>query len=176
MNRVVALALLLTSLPLLADASAHRFPDVTGRNLHGDEIRFPAAFAERRCTLAIVAYEQKQQEVINPWLPKLIELAKAEAGFDFYELPTIAKMNRVMRWVIYRGMRSGIKDGAGRSRTVTFHIDKEPFNEALGIRNEKQIHLLLVDAKGKVLWRETGSYSDAKFGRLKEAVKVGAGE
>ena len=79
---------------------------------------------------------------------------------DYFELPTISRMNAVMRWIIYRGMRSGIKDEGDRARTVTLHIDKEPFKSGLKIDSEESIVLLVVDDKGKVLGRSKGALLD----------------
>jgi len=147
-----------------------RFPAVSGRNLHGETITFPAAFAQQRCTLVIVAYLQQQQETIDPWLPELTRLAKEVDGFDYFELPTIKPVNPVLRWVIYRGMRSGIPSAAARSRTVTLHLDKGPFNETLGVTDENEVRFFLVDDEGRICWRATGERTGEKLDELRRQV------
>jgi hypothetical protein len=88
------------------------------------------------------------------------------------ELPTISKMNAFMRWFIYRGMRSGIEDATTRSRTITLHLNKEPFKEALDIQSEKEIVILLVDEKGVVRWQHTGPWSQEKEGALLDVLEA----
>lgn len=150
--------------------AADRFPSVSGRDLHGNEVAFPAAFESHRCTLVIVAYFQKQQEIIDPWLPDLAQLSDEFSGFAFYELPTIRRMNFIMRRIIHRGMRSGIPSAAARSRTVTLHLDKGPFNEALGVRDENAVYFFLVDAKGRIHWRATGERTEETLTELRRQV------
>jgi predicted transcriptional regulator len=71
-----------------------------------------------------------------------------------------------MRWFIYRGMRSGIKDEGDRTRTVTLHIDKDPFKTALKIDSEASIVVVVVDAKGKLVGRSEGAFGEEKWEKL----------
>lgn len=153
-----------------APDSLRMFPNVAGENLHGETVEFPKVFSRNDCTAVIVAYERAQQEIINPWLPGLVELTKSRRGFEFFELPTIKKMSRLMRWIIYRGMRSGIEESKARSRTVTLHIDKAPFNKALGVTSEEQVYFFLVDPAGRIIWRETGEFNQEKLSQLTREV------
>lgn len=157
-----------------AEESNGVFPNVTGRSLQGNEIKFPQALAGKDHNLVIVAFTRKQQAMIDTWLPELAQLAGSNKDFGYYELPTIKKMNRVMKWVIYRGMRSGIKDADTRARTITLHIDKEPFKNQLGIKTEEDIFLFLTDNQGKIRWRTRGIFSKLKFRMLKSRVQKSA--
>lgn len=150
-----------------ADAPTGSFPNVTGRDLHGKDVGFPMAFASGNYNVVIVAFTRKQQSLVDTWLPGLTSLAATNKDFRYYELPTIKKMNRVMKWVIFRGMQSGIKDAQARSRTVTLHIDKEPFKAQLGIKTEQDIFVFLTDNKGKIRWRTEGTFSEDKLRALK---------
>lgn len=147
------------------------FPAVKGENLHGEEIVFPAALASNTCSVVIVAFLRSQQEIINPWLPGLVDLTKSERGFEFFELPTLKPMNRFTRWVIYRGMRSGIPDDKPRSRTVTLYLDKSKFNRALGVTSEDTVYFFVVDQAGRIRWRCSGGFTEAKFEELKMQVR-----
>ena len=163
--RLFVIGMLMSTLSVTAD-DKFMFPRVEGKNLHGELISFPEVFASQDFNVIIVAFEQEQQNDVDTWLPALIKLETQRDDLRVMELPTIAKMNRLMRWVIYRGMRSGIKDSAARSRTVTLHIDKRPFKKALKIESERDIRLYLVDAKGIIAWETEGLYSSEKLTAL----------
>lgn len=150
-----------------ADTPKDSFPGVTGRNLHGKDVEFPKALGTAKHNVLIVAFTRKQQALVDTWLPELISLCATNKDVNCYELPTIKKMNRLMKWVIYRGMRSGIKETSARSRTITLHIDKGPFKAQLGIKTEKDIFVFLTDNKGKIRWRTQGTFSPGKFRSLK---------
>jgi len=168
--------LLISSLWLLgAETQTIRtFPNVEGKNLHGVEVQFPEAFAPKAYHVCQIAFVRQQQTDVDTWITRLEPLVAQRDDLEFMELPTISKMNAFMRWFIYRGMRSGIEDAATRSRTITLHLDKKPFKEALDIQSEKEIVILLVDEKGVVRWQHTGPWSQEKEGALLDVLEAGS--
>lgn len=147
-----------------------KFPDVKGKNLQGNEISFPQAFKSRGYHVVMIAFEQEQQTDVNTWLPHLDKLAESRKDLYYFELPTISRMNALMRWIIYRGMRSGIKEDTSRRRTVTLHIDKEPFKESLNIQSESNIYAFLVDSEGNIIWQKKGVWSESSWKELLESL------
>lgn len=145
------------------------FPEVEGSNLNGQKFRLPHDL-EGRANIVLVAFQREQQADIDTWMPTLDSLVQGQSDLFYYELPTISRMNPVIRWFITRGMRGGIDDPEARHRTITLFIDKEPFREALNITHEDTIYILLVDPQGHVLWRTEGVYSDNKGRELRQAV------
>lgn len=145
------------------------FPEVEGSNLNGQKFRLPQDL-EGRVNIVLVAFQREQQTDIDTWLPALDSLAQDHSELNYYELPTISRMNPVIRWFITRGMRGGIDDPEARYRTITLFIDKEPFQEALNIAHEDTIYIFLVEPQGHVLWRTEGVYSDDKGRELRQAV------
>jgi hypothetical protein len=63
-------------------------------------------------------------------------------------------------------MRRGIPDTAARAVTITLYIDKNAFNRALDIADEREITILLVKPGGLVLWRARGAYAAGKVDGL----------
>jgi len=117
-----------------------------------------------------VAFEREQQKDVDTWLREMKRFEATDPGFRYYELPTIQKMNSLARWFIDSGMRRGIPDRKARERTITLYLEKQPFCEALGIRDQKKIYQFLVDRKGRVLWRADGSFDEAKGASLRRAL------
>lgn len=166
---VVALSLVVVGLkmPLKADDKVQMvFPQVEGKSLQGEVVSFPDVFSKKPFHVAVIAFEQEQQSEVDTWLPSLKELLGQRKDVDYFELPTISRMNAFMRWFIYRGMRSGIKDEGDRARTVTLHISKDPFKSALSIDSEDSIVVLVVDEQGEVISRSQGAFDEAKWKRL----------
>lgn len=142
------------------------FPAVEGKSLMGEVVQFPDVFSKKAFHVVVIAFEQEQQSEVDTWLPSLKDLLEVRKDVDYFELPTISRMNAVMRWIIYRGMRSGIKDEGDRARTVTLHIEKEPFKSGLKIDSEESIVLVVVDDKGKVIGRSVGEFEEGKWKEL----------
>ena len=103
-----------------------KFPTITAENLNRNEIEIPSQL-RGKLNVLVVAFQQWHQNLVDTWIPLLAELAEENQDFDFYELPTIRKMNFVFRGFIDGGMRGGIKSIDTRGRTITLYIDKTPF-------------------------------------------------
>jgi hypothetical protein len=152
-----------------------KFPIVTGDNLNGKTIQIPSQL-KGKFNVLLVPFQMWQQDLVNSWVPFLEYLMEENPNFDFYELPTIRKMNFIARRIIDGGMRGGIPSRDTRARTVTLYIDKTPFKETLGISTESTLYLYLVDQQGTIHWEETGELSDEKATSLEEALNSALNE
>ncbi|MHB0962651.1 MAG: hypothetical protein ACYC5V_05525 [Gemmatimonadaceae bacterium] len=161
------LTALILALTLSSDST--RFPVVTSENLERRSFTLPRDFGGER-NVVFVAFERQQQRDVDSWVPLVKSLVSRTPGTEYYEIPTIKRMVAPMRWMINRGMRGGIDDRGARERTITLYLDKEPFKRALGIAAEQEIHVLVVDRAGHVLWRTTGAFSDDKGQGLARAL------
>ncbi len=146
-----------------------RFPSVTGSNLERRKYDLPQDF-EGELNLVFIAFQQVHQLDVNTWLPTAKQLVAMHPGLAYYELPTIRSMSWFSRAMIDGGMRMGIPDRGAREATITLYIDKRPFRAALGIPDENNIVVLLVDGRGEVQWRTTGPHDARKGAELETAV------
>ncbi len=162
----------MTTFPWLASAEPYVFPSLTFSNLNGQEVAMPGGLAGERANLVLVAFVQEQQKDVDTWLKPLPAIQQAYPGFHYYELPTIKRVNGMVRYMIARGMRGGIPDKGQRGRTITLHVDKEPFKKSLGITSESTIYAFLIDKSGKVLWRQEGLFNEAKGKSLEAALSA----
>jgi hypothetical protein len=149
---------------------AARFPTVSGSNLNREEVEFPRDF-HADLNLLILAFRQDQQLVVNTWIPLARELEASLPDFAYYELPTIDEMPMLPRTLLNEGMRMGIPDPKARERTITLYIDTARFMSATGIANKDDVHVLLVDRQGTILWRTTGSFDEVKGRELAQAIQ-----
>ena len=138
-------------------------------------MQLPQDFRGER-NLLLIAFEREQQKDIDTWLTQIKRYEEIDKEFRYYEIPTIEKMNRFMRWFINTGMRHGIPDKKARERTITLYIDKKPFKKSLQITEEKKIYAVVVDRSGTVLWRATGPYDEANGKNLKEFLEKSVGQ
>jgi len=147
-----------------------QFPNVSGNDLLKNIVNLPEDLSSGLNVL-IVAFQRWHQGLVDSWVPFLNHMVEQYADFDYYELPTIRKMNWLSRGFIDNGMRAGIPSRETRRRTITLYIDKEPFKDTLRIPDESDIHLFLVTSEGEILWTESGAVSEKKAESLMRAVK-----
>ena len=150
-------------------ASVFGFPRSAGMDLNGRALALPQDFAGR-VNLLFVAFEMRQQEVVDTWTSFTQKMRAAHPGLAAYELPTIGRAWGLVRGFIDGGMRSGIPDTEVRASTVTLYLKVPSFVRALGITSTKTITVLLVTRKGEILARGTGPYSSETAAPLAAAV------
>jgi hypothetical protein len=143
------------------EETAMQFPTVTGSNLHRKRIDLPHDF-EGELNLVFIPFQQWQQTQVDTWIPFARRLEETHSGLRYYELPTIRRLNVLARTFVNEGMRAGIPDPVARERTITLYLDKDEFRQALQLPHEADIHVLLLDEDGKVLWRVEGAFTQDK--------------
>ncbi|MGC9336307.1 MAG: hypothetical protein ACP5JJ_19365 [Anaerolineae bacterium] len=135
-----------------------RFPTVSGSNLQRNRLTLPQDFQGEQ-NLVFIAFQQWQQRQVDTWIPFARQLEETYPAVRYYELPTIQQLNTLARTFINEGMRAGIPDLVARERTITLYLDKKAFREALQLPGEDDIHVLLLDRQGRVLWRAQGAFT-----------------
>jgi hypothetical protein len=152
-----------------------QFPTVSGSNLQRARLTLPQDF-QGELNLVLIAFQQWQQAQVDTWVPFARQLEEAYPAVRYYELPTIQRLNTLARTFINEGMRAGIPDRLARERTITLYLDKEAFREALQLPGEDDIHVLLLDRQGWVLWRAEGAFTPDKGESLAAAIRGGPHE
>lgn len=147
-----------------------QFPAVTGSNLERKKLILPQDF-QGELNLVLIAFQQWQQTQVDTWIPFARQLEATYAGVRTYELPTIQRLNALARTFINEGMRAGIPNPVAREQTITLYVDKNAFRQALQLAGEDDIHVLLLDRQGRVLWRAEGGFSPEKSESLVAAVR-----
>ncbi len=147
------------------------FPVVSGFNLDRREFQFPRDFGGDY-NLVIVPFQRYHQQIVNTWIPFAQDVEASFPEFVYYELPTIYEMPALSRTFLNEGMRAGIPDQMARERTITLYLNKETFKSALGIPNEDDIYLFVVDRAGEIVWRTTGAYTAEKADDLLQFVQA----
>jgi len=155
---------------LVVSSGSIRFPVVSGFNLNRQEFELPRDF-RGDLNLLFVPFLQTQQYIVNTWIPFAEELEASYPGLIYYELPTIDEMPTLSRTFINEGMRAGIPNPKARERTITLYIDTARFMQATDIPSKSDVHILLVDREGSILWRTTGSFDDEKGRDLTGAIE-----
>ena len=146
------------------------FPTVSGFNLNRQESTFPQDLSGE-LNILFVPFLQRQQLVVNTWIPFAQETEAAFPGVIYYELPTIDEMPTLSRMFVNEGMRAGIPDETARERTVTLYIDTRKFMDATDIPGKDEVHVLLVNRSGDILWRTTGRFDETKGEELLNAIQ-----
>ncbi|MFK7759550.1 MAG: hypothetical protein AB8C13_06360 [Phycisphaerales bacterium] len=148
---------------IVTQESAVYFPEITAKNLNGDEVTLPNDLGGNPA-IVLVAFKQKQQMNVNTWLFQLERIESMIEGVRVIETPTISsKRWGWMAGFIDGGMRSGIPDYEARARTITLFTDVGAFTDALEIESRDIIYAVILDRESRVLDVIAGDFDDEKL-------------
>ncbi len=147
-----------------------QFPKVKGISLYGDELTLPEAF-DGQLNLVSMGFVHRHQDDIDTWIAIVPDLTTAYPSLRFYEVPVIYEAGPLFRWWLNNGMRIGVVDEEARRRTITVYTDRDRFSELVSLPNLQDIHTLLLDAKGHIVWRQTGPVSEPTMEDLVQAIE-----
>lgn len=145
------------------------FPRITSYNLAKTKLNLPGDFAGK-VDLLLISFKPEQLTQVNTWMTTVEGLQHTNFNFHWYQLPVSDRENFVFRWWDNSSMRSDDTDPETWPWIVPLYVDKSHFRHALQIPNERQITVLLVDKRGKVLWRSEGPITPEKRASLLAAV------
>jgi hypothetical protein len=148
-----------------------RFPELIGRNLEGERVALPSELAGDP-RIAVVAFERRQQDDVDTWLPWLEQTAASDPGLAFFELPTIGRRWSPGRRFIDGGMAAAIRDAGARRRTVTVYTDVGAVVRALELPGTREIAVLALDRAGEVRGRALGAFDEAKAAAVAAALEA----
>jgi hypothetical protein len=146
-----------------------RFPEIEARGLDGRSYRLPGDLGSERNVL-LVAFHRSQQEVVDGWLPPLLELERRLPDLSVYELPTISRPWAPLRRFIDGGMTRGIPDPAARARTLTAYTDVQRVLDALGLTGTQKVAAALVERDGRISWQGGGDFDQGQLSALSAAL------
>lgn len=145
-----------------------RFPDVAGRALSGDLVRFPADLAGAPALL-LCAYRRGTQADIDRWAAYA---ARELTGLVVYELPIIpARLWRPLQGWIDGGMRGGVPPSLW-SRTVTLYEDGAAARDFLGDPGGLAAQVVLLDDSGIVVLHDGRGFDPAGAAALAVAARA----
>ena len=168
---VPVLLLLLLALPLRAQDTSDlvRFPTLRAENLLGEQFAIPDGLPGE-VRLVFVAFQQRQQTLVNSWLAVADQIEADYPGLRYFELPTIATPYRLMKPIIDNGMRSGIPSDDARARTITVFTNVGDFVEETGLSGRDDIAVFLLDAEGRIRFSARGPRTDESEAALRAAI------
>ena len=158
MYRLV-LCLALGAIPGVAvlNAQAPVMPGTAGETLSGKKIVLADA-ARGHTVLLVAGFSHEGGIACGDWM-KAIHGDAALAGVEVYEIAMLEGAPGLFRGMIKSGMRKGMS-GADQERSVVLTQDDKLWEKFFAVSNGQLPQVMLLDAKGSVLWHGQGKASE----------------
>ncbi len=166
-------------LPLLLSAAAQpvqpllkpgdSLPELRGEFLTGKSAVLPSA-AGGKVALLLLGFSYDSRFAVEAWTGRFREEFGEEARVTFYEIPMIGGLARFGKWFIDGSMRRGTPK-PDHEHVITVYGGADAWKQRLGVTDEKDAFLVLLDKTGKVAWVQHGRFDAAKFQALANTVR-----
>jgi hypothetical protein len=172
MNRgvllMIASASVAASGPMAEITVGDQLPALRGEFLTGRAAVLPQA-ASGRVALLMLGFAYDSRFEVEAWAHRFREEFGREPKITFFEIPMISGLATMGKWFIDSGMRRGTPK-ADRENVITVYRGSDRWKERLGVQDPKAAYLILLDPKGKVAWRYSGSFGDEPYQALSAQV------
>lgn len=145
---------------------SQQMPKTSGVSLSGKRI-VPAEVVRGHASILVAGFSHEAGMQCGPWM-KAIQTDPALKDVTAYELAMLEKAPGMFRGMIKSGMRKGTSP-AEQERIVVMTQDQKQWEEYFGVADEKDPYVVMLDARGDVVWHGHGSVSLEPL--LKNALK-----
>ncbi len=150
------------------DPTGQPFPTTQGKALDGREYALPADFSGAP-VLFLVGYVQDAQFDLDRWI---LGLLQAKTPVKIAELPTIDSLiATAFSSQIDQGMQSGIPSEDWASVITVYGGEGSKIVEFTGNEKPRNARVLLLDARGQVVWFHDRGYSAGQVLELDARVR-----
>ena len=146
-------------------------PTVSFDTLSKQRLTLPADFHTDR-NLLLLYFDLTQQPDVDRWNEVMDRWRANDPSLMVYTSLVSSKKNFLSRWWQNSSLRSAISDESRWPTTLPIYVDKHAFERRLEIPSEKQVVLLLLDRKGRVLNRVTGPLTDSSRSAMQAALNA----
>lgn len=158
----MSLLWLLTSLTL-----GQTLPEIQAETLSGAAITLPSSLTAAH-TVLVLSFQREHQEVSDTWRPHLAGLAAA-GDVGWYELAFL-DVSAPVKLAIGTAMDMGIRDEQARKHVAPVWSSHEAVRKQLGIEDDQQAAIVVVDRAGAVTFKAAGPPTDETVAALKAAL------
>jgi hypothetical protein len=156
---------------LIAEGSscvAERIPEVHGTSLSNQAVNLPGALRGKVGVL-VLGFSRGSRDAVASWGRRLATDYQASPTVDYYEMPVLAAVPRMIRGLIVKSIKSSVPVSE-QARFVVILENEAAWKAVTHYGRPDDPYLLVVDSQGSVVWQMQGAPTDAAYAALKEHV------
>jgi hypothetical protein len=146
-------------------------PTVSSDTLSKQRVTLPADFHTDR-NLLLLYFDLTQQSDVDSWNTVMDAWRANDPSLTAYTSLVSSQKNFLSRWWQNSSMRSAYPDSGRWPTILPLYLDKHGFERRLQISSEKEVVLLLLDRKGRVLSRVSGPLNDSSRNAMRAALNA----
>jgi hypothetical protein len=112
-----------------------------------------------------VGFTYDSRFAVEAWVTRFRKDFGADPRITFFEIPMIAGLAHLGKWFIDGGMRRGTPR-QDQENVITVYGGADPWKRRLDFQAPDAAYLLLLDQRGIVRWRHSGSFDEPAYRSL----------
>jgi hypothetical protein len=148
------------TLALTLVAAAESLPVTPAETLSGRKLEFPTDLAGK-AAVVVFGFSREAGDLTKVWMTRL-----SQDGINCWSVANLEKAPAMVRGMIRGSMRKGTP-ASQLDHSLILTKDNKRWAQAVGLKQESQSVVVLLDAAGKILWTFEGPFSDQAYQQLK---------
>jgi ATP10 protein len=143
-------------------------PQIKGTSLEDRDVTLPEA-AAGKAALLIITFSKAAGEHGRAWNDRFIQDYPQDDKATSYSIAMLEDVPGLFRGMVRSGIKRSIP-AALRRRFITVVKDEAQWKQYIGMKEEKDPYLLLLDTSGRVSWKHQGSFDQKIYDTLKTKI------
>ena len=141
---------------------------VEGESIAGRKVVLPDA-AKGHVAVLVLGFTKASKTPTSAWGSRIASEFGSQSGFELYQLPVLEDVPRLIRGMVVSGMKKGVKENM-RDHFVPLFEHESELKKLVGYREPDDAYLVVLDPSGEIVDQVHGTFSDALYARLREAL------
>lgn len=144
-------------------------PEFQGESLEGKKVQLPQD-GKGKFTLLVIASSMKAEKELRNWIPPLYETIASDPfrQVNVYFIPVMAGVNERTAKNIEERMRKEVHVDA-HQHILMYRGDADELLNRLQVNDKDKPYFIVVDPRGEIIHRTSGSYSARKLNEIDDA-------
>jgi hypothetical protein len=131
------------------------FPLLSGQTISARTVTLPDAGKQ---WVAIFGFSRAAGDDARRWREHADKLG-------CYGMIMLESVPRLLRGMVASGIKSGMPPDV-RDRTIIYYKEEAIWKQRLAVSDDKRAYVVLVDGSGRVLWTNSGQFTEVEFAKL----------
>ena len=147
--------------------SGDMFPQFTGKTLTGKPLELPAVAAVKPAVV-IFSFTRRAGKDAQLWSERIAKDYPRDV--PCYTMIMLESVPTLFRGMVVSGIK-GDMPPAVQDRTIVSYRDEELWKQRLAATDDSHAYVLLLGSHGHMHWRNSGTFNDAEYTKLKSGIQ-----
>lgn len=144
-------------------------PQIEGESFAGRKVVLPDA-TKGHIAVLVFGFTKASKEPTSAWANRILADFGSQGEFEFYQLPVLEDVPRLIRGMVISSIRKGTKESM-RDHFVPVLQKESELKNLVGYKEPDAAYLVILDRSGQIVRQMSGPCSETAYSQLQEEVR-----